>query len=266
MPFSRFLDLPTDLRHEVYKLHFLEIPRVVNLSFRSQRLSTSAPSPSLSPIELLCVSQTVSREAAPVIYRRAIFECAGAQEFSSFLMSLSGQFRVQVKRVRFTQATLPYQQIEFYMHELQNMHTIERVVSSERPTQLPDIPTELRPTDRTPSNTRFLEVCRQEEQFASRFIEESTRAFGLVITCSKTVEDATVKEEFHFRIERLHYEEKVLDVVQSKAKADLGSQHAATFVEGQCQTFDRVLENGVPGSQISLPNLPRLANLVSLVS
>ena len=225
MPFSRFLDLPTDLRHEVYKLHFLEIPRVVNLSFRSQRLSTSAPSPSPSPspIELLCVSQTVSREAAPVIYRRAIFECAGAQEFSSFLMSLSGQFRVQVKRVRFTQATLPYQQIEFYMHELQNMYTIERVLSSERPTQLPDIPTELRPTDRTPSNTRFLEVCRQEEQFASRFIaEESTRAFELVIARSKTMEDATAKEEFHFRIEMLYYEEKVPDIIQSKAKADLG--------------------------------------------
>jgi hypothetical protein len=250
MPFSRFLDLPTELRHEVYELHFLEIPRVVNLSFRSQRLSTSqisAPSP--SPIELLCVSQIVSREAAPVIYRRAIFECAGAQEFSFFLMSLSGQFRVHVKRVRFTQATLPYQQIEFYMHELQNMHTIERVLSSERPTLLPYIPTELRPTDRILSNTRFLEVCRQEEQFASRFIEKSTRAFELVITCSKTVEAAAVKEEFHFRIERLHYEEEVLDVIQSKARADLGSQHAATFVEGQCQTFDRLLENGVPGSQ-----------------
>ena len=146
----------------------------------------------------------MSCEAAPVIYRRTIFECAGAQEFSSFLMSLSGQFRVQVKHVRFTQATLPYQQIEFYMHELQNMYTIERVLSSERPTQLPDIPTELRPTDRTPSNTRFLEVCRQEGQFASRFIaEESTRAFKLVITRSKTVEDAIVKKDFHFRIKRL---------------------------------------------------------------
>jgi hypothetical protein len=40
------------------------------------------------------------------------------------------------------------------------------------------------------------------------------------------VEGATVKEEFHFRIERLYYEEKVLDIIQSKAKADLGSQHA----------------------------------------
>jgi len=89
MPFSRFLNLPTDLRHEVYKLHFLEI-RVVNLGFRSQhsrRSQISAPSP--SPIELLCVSQTVSCEAAPVIYRRTIFECTRAQEFSSFLMSLS---------------------------------------------------------------------------------------------------------------------------------------------------------------------------------
>jgi hypothetical protein len=35
MPFFRFLDLLTELRHEVYKLHFLEIPRVVNLGFRS---------------------------------------------------------------------------------------------------------------------------------------------------------------------------------------------------------------------------------------
>jgi hypothetical protein len=47
------------------------------------------------------------------------------------------------------------------------------------------------------------------------------------------VEGATIKEEFHFRIERLYYEEKVPDIIQSKAKADLGSQHAATFVEGQ---------------------------------
>ena len=65
MPFSRFLDLPTDLRHEVYKLHFLEIPRVVNLGFRSQRLNTSqisAPSP--SPIELLCVSDSVMRSCS----------------------------------------------------------------------------------------------------------------------------------------------------------------------------------------------------------
>jgi hypothetical protein len=85
---------------------------------------------------------------------------------------------------------------------------------------------------------------------ASRFIaEESTRAFELVIARSKTVEGATVKEEFHFRIERLYYEDKVPDIIQSKAKADLGSQHAATFVEGQCQTFDRLLESGVPGSQ-----------------
>jgi hypothetical protein len=38
------------------------------------------------------------------------------------------------------------------------------------------------------------------------------------------VEGAAVKEEFHFRIERLYYEEKVLG--QSNA-ADLGSQHAA---------------------------------------
>ena len=70
-----------------------------------------------------------------------------------------------------------------------------------------------------------------------------------IITRSKTVEGATVKEEFHFRIERLYYKEKVPDIIQSKAKADLGSQHAATFVEGQCQTFDRFLESGVPGSQ-----------------
>jgi hypothetical protein len=121
---------------------------------------------------------------------------------------------------------------------------------NEAPTQRPGIPTESRPTDRTPSNIRFLEVCRQEEQFASRFIaEESTRAFELVIARSKTVEGATVKEEFHFRIERLYYEEKVPDIIQSKVKADLGSQHAATFVGGQCQTFDRLLESGVPGSQ-----------------
>ena len=63
------------------------------------------------------------------------------------------------------------------------------------------------------------------------------------------MEGATIKEEFHFRIERLYYEEKVPDIIQSKAKADLGPQHAATFVEGQCQTFDRLLESGVPGSQ-----------------
>jgi hypothetical protein len=124
------------------------------------------------------------------------------------------------------------------------------VLSSERSTQLSNIPTELRTTDRTPNNTRFLEVCRQEEQFISRFIaEESIRAFKLIIARSKTVEDAIIKEECHFRIKRLYYEEKVPDIIQSKAKADLGSQHAATFVEGQCQTFNRLLESGVPDSQ-----------------
>jgi hypothetical protein len=99
---------------------------------------------------------------------------------------------------------------------------------------------------------------------ASRFIaEESTRAFELVIARSKTVEGATVKEECHFRIERLYYEEKVPDIIQSKAKADLGSQHAATFVArpliASWKAEYRTLK-------ISLPNLPRLANLVSLVS
>jgi hypothetical protein len=59
---------------------------------------------------------------------------------SFFLASLSERFRVEVKHVRFTQPTLPYQQIEFYMQELQNIYTIERALSAERPSQLPDIP------------------------------------------------------------------------------------------------------------------------------
>jgi hypothetical protein len=72
---------------------------------------------------------------------------------------------------------------------------------------------------------------------------------NFVIARSKTVGGVTVKEEFHIRIEGLHDEEKVPGIIQSKAKADLGSQHAATFVEGQCQTFDRLLESRVPGFQ-----------------
>ena len=71
---------------------------------------------------------------------------------------------------------------------------------------------------------------------------------NFVIARSKTVGGVTVKEEFHIRIEGLH-DEKVPGIIQSKAKADLGSQHAATFVEGQYQTFDRLLESGVPGFQ-----------------
>jgi hypothetical protein len=195
------------------------------------------------PIELLCVSRDVSREAAHVIYRRTIFEYAGAQEFSFFLASLSERFPVEVKHVRFTQPTLPYQQIEFYMHELQNMYTIERVLSAEGPSQLPDIPAELRPIDRTPSNTRFLEVCRQEERFASTFVaKESTSAFKLVSTRSETTGGMTIKEGFNIRIERLHYKEKVPDIKQGKAKAGLGSQQAATFVEGQSHISNRLLE------------------------
>ena len=98
------------------------------------------------------MSRDVSREAARVIDRRTIFECAGAQEFSFFLTSSSERFRVDVKHVRFTQPTFPYQQIEFYMHELQNMNTIERTLSAERPSQPPDIPAELRSINDTPSN------------------------------------------------------------------------------------------------------------------
>jgi len=54
----------------------------------------------------------------------------------------------------------------------------------------------------------------------------------------------TIKEDFNIRIERLHYKEKVPDIKQRKAKADLGSQQAATFVEGQCHTSNRLLESG----------------------
>src|SRR5450432_1975563 len=115
MPFSKFLDLPIDVRGTVYELHVLQIPRVVNLGFRGQLSHTSQISaPYTSPIGLLCVSRDVSREAASVIYRRTTFECAGAQEFF-FLNSLSERFRVEVKHVRFTQPTLPYQQIELYI-------------------------------------------------------------------------------------------------------------------------------------------------------
>jgi hypothetical protein len=178
---SRALRLDLGIRNNTIirsgiKFHVLETPCVVNLRFRSQLSRTSRNgAPSGPSIELLCVSRDVSREAARVIYRRTIFECAGAQEFSFFLASLSERFRVEVKHVRFTQPTLPYQRIEFYMHELQNMYTIERVLSAEGPSQLPDIPAELRPIDRTPSNTRFLEVCRQEERFASTFEREHKR-------------------------------------------------------------------------------------------
>lgn len=165
--FSKFLDLPFELRGRVYDFHLREIPRVANLGFRNRHSRTSPISaPSGSPIELLCVSQDVSREAARVIYCRTIFECGGAHEFSSFLNSLSERFRVEVEHVRFTQKTLPYQNITSYMQELQSMYTIERAVSAERPSQLPDILPELGPIDHTPSKPGFLEVCRQEEQFA----------------------------------------------------------------------------------------------------
>jgi hypothetical protein len=138
----KFLDLPIDLRGRVYELRVLEIPCVGNLGFRLPQSNFLAQvgisAPSRSPIEL-CVSRAVSREAARIIYRKTIFECAGAQDFSFFLASLSERFRVEVKHVRFTQPTLPYQQIEFYIHELQNIYTIERALSAERPSQLPDI-------------------------------------------------------------------------------------------------------------------------------
>jgi hypothetical protein len=76
MPYFRFLDLPAELRFDVYQLHVLETPCVVNLRFRSQLSRTSRNgAPSGPPIELLCVSRDVSREAARVIYRRTIFEC-----------------------------------------------------------------------------------------------------------------------------------------------------------------------------------------------
>jgi hypothetical protein len=131
------------------------------------------------------------------------------------------------------------------MQELQNIYTIERALSAERPSQLPDIPAELRPIDRSPGNTSFLEVCRQEEQFASTFVaKEGTGAFKLVSARSETAEGMTIKEDFNIRIERLHYKEKVPDIKQRKAKADLGSQQAATFVEGQCHTSNRLLESG----------------------
>jgi ribosomal protein L7/L12 len=51
----------------------------------------------------------------------------------------------------------------------------------------------------------------------------------------------TIKEGFNIRIERLHYK-KVPDIKQGKAKAGLGFQQAATFVEGQSHTSNRLLE------------------------
>lgn len=91
------------------------------------------------------------------------------------------------------------------MHELQIMYAIERVLSTDRPTQLSDIPDELRPIDHTPNNTRFDEICRLEGIFAARFIvEETTRDFKLTGGCSDTKEGMTIKEEFRTRIRRLH--------------------------------------------------------------
>jgi hypothetical protein len=190
-----------------------EIPCVVNLGFRSQLSRTSQISaPSGSPIEL-CVSRDVSHEAARVIYCRTIFECTGAQEFSFFLTSSSERFRVKVKYVRFTQPTLPYEQIEFYMRELQNMYTIERALSAKRLSQLSDTPAELRPINHTSSNTRFLEVCRQKKRFTSIFVvKESIRAFKLVSARSETVDGIINKKDFNIRIKRLHYKEKILDI------------------------------------------------------
>jgi hypothetical protein len=93
------------------------------------------------------------------------------------------------------------------------MYTIKRVLSVKGPSQLPDILAELRPINRTPSNTRFLEVCRQKERFISTFVaKESISAFKLVDTRSETTEGIIIKKGFDIRIERLYYKEKVPDI------------------------------------------------------
>jgi hypothetical protein len=61
MPFTKFLDLPSELRGRVYELHFLENFRVVNLGFRGQlSRSSQMGAQSSSPIELLSVPRDVS--------------------------------------------------------------------------------------------------------------------------------------------------------------------------------------------------------------
>ena len=247
MPFFKFFDLPIEIRCRVYELHVLELPCIVNVGLCNQlSRARQISAPSGSPIELLCVSQDASREAARVIYRRTTFECAGAHEFSFFLASLSDRFRAEVKHVRFTQPTRPYQQIEFYMHELQNMYTIERVFSAERSWQLPHIPTELRSIGPIPSNTEFLQICRQEEQFASTFVEKGgPGTFKLVrATRSENAEETPINDDFNITIQRLHYQEKAPDIRQGRAGANLGFRQAAVLAGGQCYSLHRHRESG----------------------
>jgi hypothetical protein len=87
------------------------------------------------------------------------------------------------------------------------------VLSVEGPSQLSDILAELRPINRTPSNIRFLEVCRQKERFTSIFIaKKGTSAFKLINTRSETIKGIIIKKGFNIRIERLYYKKKVPDI------------------------------------------------------
>jgi hypothetical protein len=72
------------------------------------------------------------------------------------------------------------------------MFTIERVFSQERPTQLPYIEPELRLTDLTPSGAKFLQLCEQEEQFASNFVEQATQALKIVSNYSEVTEGTKI--------------------------------------------------------------------------
>lgn len=125
----RFLDLPLDLRFQIYKLVFADCPRTINLVEHS---STSSV-PLSRNTALLLINRQVLFEAAPALYQGKIFEAVGVEMIVWFLASRAEERRLLVKHMRLTQATLPYQEIEFYAEWLRQLYTIERILSQKLP-------------------------------------------------------------------------------------------------------------------------------------
>lgn len=127
----RFLDLPVDLRFQIYKLASAGYPRTVRLIRDSTNCFTSLVQPASANSALLYVSRQISSEAATALYQGKTFQASEVETMDRFLGSFSEGSRFLVKHIRLSQATLPCQELEFYTKRLRELYTIERIISQE---------------------------------------------------------------------------------------------------------------------------------------
>jgi hypothetical protein len=85
------------------------------------------------------------------------------------------------------------------------------------------------PTDLRPSGAKFFRLCKQEEQFASDFVERATQAFKIVSNYSEVTEGTKIQASFALAI-RCH---ALADKDTTVEPASLRCHQAATLLKAQ---------------------------------